>query len=128
MVPFGLAARATRAVSSGTSAPGRGRTDIKPTPSGDTTKSLIRRLTHDDDQPPAVLKIPDRVPQWWDYLYSRQDGTLIVNPLGDNGRRLGLNKWNLPGTGVAYSPTIGITLNYYNTPSLVFLVDGKLPI
>lgn len=66
--------------------------------------------------------------QWWDYLYSQQDGTLIVNPLGDNSRRLGLNEWNRPGTGVAYSPTIGITLNYYNTPSLVLLVDGKLAI
>lgn len=64
--------------------------------------------------------------QWWDYSYSQHDGTIIFNPLGDHLRRLGLNKWNLPGTGVAYSPVIGITPNYYNTPSLVFLIDGKL--
>lgn len=64
--------------------------------------------------------------QWWGYLYSSQDGTIILYPRGDNLRRLGLNAWNIPGTGKAYDPTIGVTANYYNTPSLMFIVDGTL--
>ncbi|MFF4352485.1 sigma-70 family RNA polymerase sigma factor [Streptomyces sp. NPDC001530] len=62
--------------------------------------------------------------QWWDYSASQDNGDMVLNPIGDNSRRLGLNEWNLADG--AHSPTIGITLNYYSTTSLIFLFDGEL--
>ncbi|WP_370346872.1 sigma-70 family RNA polymerase sigma factor [Catenulispora sp. MAP5-51] len=64
--------------------------------------------------------------QWWDYNYSQHDGVIAFSPQGDSLRRLGDNAWNLAGSGKPYDSTIGITVNYYNTASLQFLVDGTL--
>jgi RNA polymerase sigma factor (sigma-70 family) len=79
--------------------------------------AVVRQLVCDEDAPS----------QWWEY-YKVESETIAFSPRGDNGRRLGLNDWHAAGNGEPHSPTIGLTVNYYNTTSLVFLFDGELAI
>lgn len=89
-------------------------------------------LTYPDQRPDgAVVRQlacdEDTTTQWWEY-YKVESETIAFSLSGDNGRRLGLNDWHAAGKGEPHSSTIGLTVNYYNTTSLVFLFDGELAI
>ncbi|MFJ8045726.1 sigma-70 family RNA polymerase sigma factor [Kitasatospora sp. NPDC096147] len=61
--------------------------------------------------------------QWWDPHHA-PNGEVVFAPVDDPLRRLGLDDWHPAGEGLPHSPLIGVTANYYGTPSLVFLFDG----
>lgn len=65
---------------------------------------------------------PDTRGQWWD-AHMGSDA-VVIEPSGDGLRRLGLNDWHTAELGQPHNSTIGVTANYYNTPSLVLLHDG----
>lgn len=56
--------------------------------------------------------------------FTKGDGQVAFAVKGDHLYLLGLNDWWNAGEGNPHSPVIGITANYYDTPSLRFTYRG----